>query len=137
MEGAVNTRGRGFRPNGTSRPPSKNRQWIAPGQEGPHASGSDSEKWERGGGPRRGGGRGRGRGRGIPPISSLPSSHLAVIPSREEPTNDTDDEGMTDVEDLESNVQEAEEAESEAQTPEEREKFYQEVCSVSRLLHKS
>lgn len=119
-------RGRGFKINGASqRPGSRNKQWLAPGQEGHHTNGNDSERWERGGGPRRGVGRGRGRGRGTGTVSDRSTPHLTVPVLREEPTSGTEEEGMTDVEDMENEEDEVDERQLE--TPEEREKFYQEV----------
>lgn len=128
MEGQPGVRGRGFKVNGASqRPHSRNKQWVALGYEGSH--GSEGERWERGGGPWRGIGRGRGRGRGITPEIPHSASHPAVLAVNDDAASGMEDEAMTDVEDVEAEV---EVEEKDPETPEERERFYQEVCQTLR-----
>lgn len=131
MDTGTSTRGRGARINGTSRGGHKNKQWIAPGhgasasqsREG-SAHASDGERWERGGGPHRG----RGRGRG----SARPSSNLTLtVRQPEEVFSGTEDEeesqDVSDVEYMEGDETGQEIEEADPETPEERERFYQEV----------
>lgn len=133
MEGVPSSRGRGIKPPGaTQRPTSRNKQWIAPGRE---RNGGDGERWERGGGPRRGGAsRGRGRGlssRGSGLSFSRPILQVGVPTPQGHGANGAEDEAMTDGE---GSVQEEEaQEEKEAETQEERDRFYQEVRIVSGL----
>ncbi len=129
MDGQVHSRGRGLKINGSARGAghSKNRQWIAgQGTVGPREGlvghNSDGERWERGNGHRRG----RGRGRG----SVWPSSHLSTPGVHGEATSGTEEEsqdGMEDVSRMDDEESEAEVEEKGLDTPEEREKYYQEV----------
>lgn len=125
-------RGRGLKINGAARGShSKNKQWIAgQGTITPHSrEGSthhnDSERWERGGGIRRG----RGRGRG----SVQPSLHLSASVSHEEATSGAEDDGQDGVEaDGMEDEGMADDTEDDTEdkgleNPEDREKFYQEV----------
>lgn len=126
MDGPHQPRGRGFKINGaSSRPHSRNKQWINGLDNSGH--GSDSERWERGG-PRRGRGRGRGSARSTPQPHQL-SQHLTVPGAQEDTLSGTEDEGQDDaysgMEDDEVEVVDLDEKDPE--TPEERERFYQEV----------
>lgn len=108
-----------------------NKRWIADGVTArsgattPHA-GSDSERWERGG--HRGGGRGRGRS------ARGKSGNVTVTFHR----NGTLDGGATGSEGEHSEMEEEHELEepdlNESETPEEREKFWQEVRRKNDLL---
>lgn len=116
----MNVRGRGLKINGASqRPLSRNKQWIASGQEGSQLMAGNAE---RGGGPRRGTGRGLGLANG----SGHSTPHLTVPTLHHEAASGAEDEGMTDMEDAEV---EPEVEEKDPDTPEERERFYQEVCT--------
>lgn len=141
-------RGRGFRTSTTlTRGHSKNKQWIAPGQdtrgnlggasvassgEAGGTSGNDATRWERGGGPRRGGGRARGRGlaRGqYSNISGRPNQqeqHLTASNASEGPGF----ESVSDVEEV-AHIEPPDTVDDEPvlETQEERDKFYQEVRS--------
>ena len=129
MDAPTYPRGRGLKINGAARGGHKNKQWIAgQGTITSHSReasvhGSDGERWERGGGPRRGRGKGRGSARGSP--------HLTLTVQHEEATSGTEDEGQdaTDVEGGEEEDMNAELEDKDPETPEDREKFYQEVRS--------
>lgn len=135
MDTPVYSRGRGLKTNGAVRGAgySKNKQWIAgQGTIGPKSRESsiprnDSGKWERGGGTRRG----RGRGRG----SVQYSTHLAVpSPPQEEFTNGGEDESQDEAQDPDDGDEQENEPEvmdteePPLDTPEERDKLYEEVC---------
>lgn len=126
MEGPPSlVRGRGLKINGSShRPPSRNKQWVASGQEGINANGNDTDRWQRGGGPRRATAGGRGRARGLAHVFARSTPQLSVPLLHDEAASGTEDEGMTEVEDVEG---EPEVEEKEPETSEERERFYQEV----------
>lgn len=130
MDGPLPHRGRGFKINGvSSRPHSRNKQWINGQDSSGHSS--DAERWERGGGHRRGRGRGRGSGRTAPLFQN---QHLTVPNGHDGALNGTDDEGgqsdahsANGVEDDEPTAADPDPDDREFETPEEREKFYQEV----------
>lgn len=129
MDGPLQPRGRGFKTNGTSsRPLSRNKHWI----NGQDHSGYSSDGWERGGG-HRGRGRGRGRGgsgRGTPVFGN---QHLTVPNVHGDTMSGAEDEGTQSDAHSANGMEEEEEPEvveieeRELETPEEREKFYQEV----------
>ncbi|KAI0344374.1 hypothetical protein BDW22DRAFT_1355768 [Trametopsis cervina] len=136
MEGVPSSRGRGIKPAGaTQRPTSRNKQWIAPGRE---RNGGDGERWERGGGPWRGGAsRGRGRGlssRGSGLSFSRPILQVGVPTPQGHGANGAEDEAMTDGE---GSVQgEEAQEEKEAETQEDRDRFYQELVKARELERK-
>jgi nuclear mRNA export protein SAC3 len=137
MDGPAQPRGRGFRINGaSSRPHSRNKHWVAGQDNSGHSS--DGERWERGGGHRRGRGRGRGSGRSTPQQQNVSSTHLAVPVAQDEVMSGTDDEGgFSDVQSVngaeDDGIEVAEPDDNEPQTEEERAKFYQEVRLKSHL----
>lgn len=105
---------------GGRRPHSRNKQWVAD-VGGVKNAAPEGERWERGG-PR--GGRGRGPSRSGP---RFPNASLRVhrpLNGHEGTTSGEDHEGES-----EGNEEDAsyEVEEQEPETPEEREKFYQEV----------
>ena len=117
-------RGRGAGPNAdadSSRKHGRNRQWvadhIASRTNNVTPNNSDGERWERGGYR---GGRGRGvthGGRRFPNVTLNRAQHDGGVQSTIEHLGD----GMVGVD---SSVV----SDPELETPEEREKFYQEVC---------
>ncbi|KAI0086876.1 hypothetical protein BDY19DRAFT_908043 [Irpex rosettiformis] len=133
-------RGRGFRiPAAPARGHSRNKQWLAPGQEprgglssavaasngevgGGSANASDGARWERGGGPWRGGVRARGRGLGRGQYSNAsrqPNQQHTVLSTYEElaaaePPDTVDDEPVLE-------------------TQEERDTFYQELVAAREV----
>jgi len=138
MESAVHRthRGRGTATHNEGsglgkRPIHRNKQWVAdgvatrPGTTSSH-TGLDSERWERGG---HRGGRGRGRG------SRGKHANVTVTFRR-----DVLDAGATASEGEHSEMDDETEVEEvfppDPETPEEREKFWQEVCrtNLSRLI---
>ena len=111
----MENRGRGRGQGAPRKLHSKNRQWVS-GQENGH--GSDAERWERGGGHRRG----RGRGRG----NHTHSSHLSVSQSHEDGfsgTEDEDQEGMDEGVDVTVD-------DGQIESQEDPEKFYKEVRAL-------
>ena len=158
MDGSSYTRGGRGRgsiarePGGTKgRPLSRNKHWSANDSRGSTPNHSDSERWERGG--HRGGGRGRGAPRGAPrqfPNVSLRVNNLSrpeqqPVPHEEEhhedetthveeDANEEDghDEEMFEDDEPDQPFQEIHEPELD--NPEEREKFYQEVCFLHIYL---
>jgi len=127
------------------RPLSRNKHWSANDSRGSTPNHSDSERWERGG--HRGGGRGRGASRGAPrkfpnvslrvnnlsrpeqqPVPHEEEHHEDETPHVEEDVNGEDghDEEMFEDDEPDQPFQEIHEPELD--NPEEREKFYQEVC---------
>ena len=125
MENQLHIRGRGHKTNGTSRGGAhyKNKHWVA-GQGSKSrettAGPADGERWERGGGPKRGRGRGRGSAR---------SSPRPPAPAhQEEATSSASSEGQDAMEaDLSDAALDVEVGDREAETPEERERIYHEV----------
>ncbi|KAH7886763.1 SAC3/GANP/Nin1/mts3/eIF-3 p25 family-domain-containing protein [Phlebopus sp. FC_14] len=107
----------------------KNKQWVAEGGTGrsgattPH-TGSDGERWERGG-PRGGRGRGRG-GRGKFPNASVTFRRVGGIDG-ETPASEGEHSEMED---------ETEVDEREPETQEEREKFWQELVKAREVERK-
>ena len=98
------------------RPHSRNKKWVAGQGEARSSHGSDTERWERGGHRRRG-----GRGR----AHDQHGSHLTVPNgAHEDGASATEDEHASG-----DSVHEEDHDEDEPvlETPEEREKFYQEV----------
>ena len=152
MDGSSYTRsgrGRGGisrEPGGTrGRPLSRNKHWSANDSRGSTPNHSDSERWERGG--HRGGGRGRGASRGAPrqfpnvslrvnnssrpeqqPMPQEEVHHEEVKPQVEEEEVNGLDEEMSEDDELDQPFQDIHEPELD--TPEDREKFYQEVRFV-------
>lgn len=108
----------------------KNKHWVADGATSrsstPHG-GADAERWERGG--HRGS---RGRGRGA--RSKFPN---ATITFRQECTLDTGSVATSEGENSEmEDATETDEVEEHGpETPEEKERFWKEVCHVSRSIH--
>lgn len=129
MDGPLQSRGRGFKINGaSSRPTSRNKQWVNGQDNSGHSS--DGERWERGGVHRRGRGRGRGGSGRATPL--FPNQHLTVPNVHEDVLSGTDDDGAQSdthsANGMEDNEPTAvEHDDKELETPEEREKFYQEV----------
>ena len=128
---------------GRGRPTSRNKHWSASegGSRTHTLNSTDSERWERGG--YRGGGRGRG-GRGNAPKFHNVSLRLNNTPKQftspdQPPQLPTDEESVYENvdQDMNGQVEEDEEddgsghviQEPELDNPEEREKFYQEVCT--------
>ncbi|KAI0764227.1 SAC3/GANP/Nin1/mts3/eIF-3 p25 family-domain-containing protein [Trametes elegans] len=107
-------------------PHSRNKKWVA-GQGNPHSGhGSDNERWDRGGHRRRGG---RGRNH-----HHHHGSHLAMpTDAHEDGASATEDEQVSG----ESvHEEEHEDGEPELNTPEEREKFYQELVKQREIERK-
>lgn len=141
MDTSPYPRGRGGKTNGHSHggPRFKNKQWIAgqstssrPKSRESSIPPTDGARWERGGGPKRGRGRGRGSSRTSTPPAA-PAFHQEV-------TYHTDEDEGHDARYPEEEVDGTEEdAVSENEyndpdTPEERERLYQEVSPVLLLL---
>lgn len=109
--------GRGFGANSRTPVPTRGRGRESKNKHWPPASGSDNERWERGGS--RGGARGRGRGRGnLTATFVQEKSHQTINPS-------------PDQEDLENEI-EGEDQEDDDELPldatqEERDEFWREV----------
>lgn len=97
---------------------SKNKKWVSGQEENGHAG--DGERWERGTHRRRG----RGRG-GLPQHGAYLTVPTDLI---DEGTSATEDEGASGDSGHEDD---GEQAQPEPETPEEREKFYQEVRKYS------
>lgn len=109
---------RGFGANTRGTPPARGRGRGSKNKHWPPTSGSDNERWERGG--HRGGGRGRGKGRGDPAATFVQGkSHQAV-----DLTVDEDLEDETEEEEQEVDGELGLDA-----TQEERDEFWREVCS--------
>ncbi|KAI9068551.1 hypothetical protein FKP32DRAFT_1587585 [Trametes sanguinea] len=107
------------------RPHSRNKKWVAGHGETKGGHGSDGERWERGGHRRRG-----GRGR----AHDHHGSHL-VVP------NDMPEDGASATEDEHVSgesvhAEEHDDGEPELETPEERERFYQELVKQRELERK-
>jgi len=114
--------GRVFGANSRVPPPTRGRGHGSRNKHWPPTSGSDSERWERGG--HRGGGRGRGRGRGnLTTTFTQENSHQVVdLAVDEDLDNETDGE--------------EEEADGELgldATQEERDEFWREVRASKSL----
>ena len=108
----------------------KNKHWVADGATSrsstPHA-GADPERWERGG---HRGSRGRGRGaRGKFPNATVTFRQGGALDAGSVATSEGDNSEMEDAAD----VDEVEEYELE--TPEEKERFWKEVCYTSYAIN--
>ncbi|KAI0364876.1 hypothetical protein BV20DRAFT_955385 [Pilatotrama ljubarskyi] len=108
------------------RPHSRNKKWVAGQGDASSGHGSDGERWERGGHRRRG-----GRGR----IHGQHGTHLTVPNDvHEDGASGTEDEHVSGGESV--HEEEHEDREPELETPEEREKFYQELVKQRELERK-
>ncbi|KAI0357231.1 hypothetical protein OH77DRAFT_1422786 [Trametes cingulata] len=109
------------------RPHSRNKKWVAGQGEASSGHGSDGERWERGGHRRRGG-RGRTHGQH--------STHLTVPGDvHEDGASGTEDEHVSG-ESVHEEEHELDDGEPELETPEEREKFYQELVKQREIERK-
>ncbi|CAA7264544.1 unnamed protein product [Cyclocybe aegerita] len=149
--------GASYDSGGRARPHSRSKHWSAPdgGSRSHTPNNSDSERWERGG--HRGGGRGRGVTRGAPKFHnvslrlnqpSLPHSPAVVNEPTESNAQDEDVDKIIDEEDQEVEQggevdEDGEEDEGfqeihepELDSPEEREKFYQELVKAREIERK-
>lgn len=102
---------------------SKNKKWVSGQEENGHAG--DGERWERGTHRRRG----RGRG-GLPQHGAYLTVPTDLI---DEGTSATEDEGASGDSGHEDD---GEQAQPEPETPEEREKFYQELVKQREVERK-
>jgi hypothetical protein len=107
----------------------RNKTWVSGDRSGSSSpfqgghQGADAPRWERGG--TRGAGRGRGRGKGRSPRPDFDSSHRADDASEVEDETQVGAADGTEIDPSNEPVLE---------TVEERERFYQEVSSSSRLF---
>ncbi|KAI0771453.1 SAC3/GANP/Nin1/mts3/eIF-3 p25 family-domain-containing protein [Irpex lacteus] len=131
---------------------SRNKQWVAPGLT---SGGSEGERWERGGAPRRVGGRARGGGRGVGRGGrggrvqcQVPTSEVVQVEEPQQQHQQTQQQPQKqeaetttvngEEEEDESEPPDVEDDEPVLETQEEREAFYKQlIASRDRARHQA